>query len=440
MTPLEQLILEMTNRARLNPAAEAARLGIALNEGPPLTPLTAAAKQPLAPNARLDLAADRHSLHMLAVDKFAHDGIGDGTPDTRVVAAGYVLTPPAGVGENIAFKGTTGAVNQTLFAIQNYEQLFIDAGIPGRGHRVNILNDAWREVGTGLQFGDFTQNGTTFHSGMLTQDFAFAGNKVFVTGVAIRDLDHDNFYDIGEGRGGVHVTVKAGAATVGTDITEAAGGYGVATPAGGNLSVTFSGGGLPVAVTALISTGLRNAKVDLLDNSEILSSATTTLGAGARDLGLLGVAALNGTGNNLANAITGNAGANILKGLGGNDVITGGAGKDTMDGGLGADRFDFNSVGESRRGPAHDVVTFSRAQHDKLDVSTIDADTDGTAGNQAFAFIGAHAFSGVDGQLRYGAAPGGGVLLQGDTNGDRVADVEVHVKGVTSLILADLIL
>jgi Ca2+-binding RTX toxin-like protein len=243
------------------------------------------------------------------------------------------------------------------------------------------------------------------------------------------DFDHDNFYDIGQGRGGVLVTVKAGATTLGTDVTEAAGGYAVATPAGGNLSVTFSGGGLPVAVTAHISTATRNAKVDLLDNSEILSSATTTLGAGARDLGLLGVAALSGTGNNLANAITGNSGANLLKGTAGNDVITGGPGRDTMDGGLGADRFDSNSVGESRRGAARDVVTFSHAQHDKIDVSTIDADIDGTAGNQAFAFIGARAFTGVDGQLRFApGAPGGGVVLQGDTNGDRVSDFEARCQ------------
>src|SRR5687767_7430618 len=119
MTPQEQLILEMTNRARLNPAAEAARLGIALNEGLAAGTISPTAKQPLAPNARLDLAADNHSQHMINVDQFQHFGIGDGTPQTRVVAAGYVLTPPFGVGENIAFKGTTGAVNQTLFAIQN---------------------------------------------------------------------------------------------------------------------------------------------------------------------------------------------------------------------------------------------------------------------------------------------------------------------------------
>jgi Ca2+-binding RTX toxin-like protein len=433
MTREEQLVLELINRARLNPAAEAARLGLSsLNEGVPAAQrISTAAKQPLAPDAALALAADRHTLHMLAVDKFNHLGIGDFDPQTRMRNAGYAFVLPWAFGENIAF---VSGSNAAATALQDYQLLFIDRGVAGRGHRVNILNGNFEELGVGHAIGSFTQGSTTFTVGMQTQNFAASGNQVFVTGVAIRDADRDNFYDIGEGRGGVRVTVKSGAATVGADTTEAAGGYDVSTR-GGNLSVTFSGGGLPAAVTAHIAAGSKNAKVDLVDNSEILSSATTTLGAGARDLGLLGIAAINGTGNSSANVITGNAGNNILKGLGGNDVITGGLGRDVMDGGPGADRFDFNAVTESRRGSAHDVVTFSRVQHDRIDVSTIDADTDGTPGNQAFTFIGARAFSGVDGQLRFA-----GHLLQGDTNGDRIADFEVQLNGITALARADIIL
>jgi serralysin len=63
----------------------------------------------------------------------------------------------------------------------------------------------------------------------------------------------------------------------------------------------------------------------------------------------------------------------------------------------------------------------------------IDADTDGTAGNQAFKFIGATAFSGVDGQLRFA-----GGILQGDTNGDRRADFEIKIVG--ALLAGDVIL
>ena len=47
-TAQEQLVLELINRARLDPAAEAARFGIALNEGLPAGTISTAAKQPLA--------------------------------------------------------------------------------------------------------------------------------------------------------------------------------------------------------------------------------------------------------------------------------------------------------------------------------------------------------------------------------------------------------
>ena len=83
VSALEQLVLELINRARLDPAGEAARYGISLNEGLPAGKLTASAKQPLVLNSKLSLAAERHSQHMINVDKFAHDGIGDGTPGSR---------------------------------------------------------------------------------------------------------------------------------------------------------------------------------------------------------------------------------------------------------------------------------------------------------------------------------------------------------------------
>jgi hypothetical protein len=90
-------------------------------------------------------------------------------------------------------------------------------------------------------------------------------------------------------------------------------------------------------------------------------------------------------------------------------------------------------LSESPRGLGHDVVYFRHGDRDRLDLSTIDADTDGTSGNQAFHFIGARAFTGHDGELRFT-----GGLVQGDTNGDRVADIEIRIIG--SLVGADIIL
>ena len=70
---------------------------------------------------------------------------------------------------------------------------------------------------------------------------------------------------------------------------------------------------------------------------QVQSSVTFTLGGNIEHLILTGQAIINGTGNDLANALTGNDRANLLMGLGGIDTLSGGAGDDTLNGGTGAD-------------------------------------------------------------------------------------------------------
>jgi Ca2+-binding RTX toxin-like protein len=59
------------------------------------------------------------------------------------------------------------------------------------------------------------------------------------------------------------------------------------------------------------------------------SGVSWTLGSNFENLVLTGVSNVNGTGNDLANALTGNAGDNILDGAQGTDAMAGGAGNDT---------------------------------------------------------------------------------------------------------------
>ncbi|MCY1526956.1 RTX calcium-binding nonapeptide repeat (4 copies) [compost metagenome] len=62
----------------------------------------------------------------------------------------------------------------------------------------------------------------------------------------------------------------------------------------------------------------------------VQSAISHVLAANVENLTLTGAAAINGTGNTLANAITGNAANNLLNGGAGNDRLTGGVGEDTF--------------------------------------------------------------------------------------------------------------
>jgi serralysin len=130
----------------------------------------------------------------------------------------------------------------------------------------------------------------------------------------------------------------------------------------------------------------------------------------------------------------GGAGNDYIDGGRGNDWLDGGRGKDSLVGGLGKDVFDFNSIKDSKPGKADTIWDFSHAQHDRIDLSNIDAKTT-KGGNQAFKFIGADAFHDKAGELRFKNG-----VLSGDVNGDGSADFQVKLADVSSLHDTDLIL
>lgn len=78
----------------------------------------------------------------------------------------------------------------------------------------------------------------------------------------------------------------------------------------------------------------------------VQASVTWTLGSNVERLRLTGAAAIDGTGNGLANTIIGNAAANTLNGGTGNDTLDGGFGADAMIGGAGNDMFFVDNSGD----------------------------------------------------------------------------------------------
>jgi Ca2+-binding RTX toxin-like protein len=70
----------------------------------------------------------------------------------------------------------------------------------------------------------------------------------------------------------------------------------------------------------------------------VRASVTHTLRANVENLVQTGTAAVNGTGNELANSLRGNGAANRLNGMAGDDLLNGGAGNDRLIGGPGNDQ------------------------------------------------------------------------------------------------------
>jgi Ca2+-binding RTX toxin-like protein len=164
-----------------------------------------------------------------------------------------------------------------------------------------------------------------------------------------------------------------------------------------------------------------------------LATAQATSASGVDTL--LGVENLVGSAYD--DSLRGNALANRLDGGAGNDWLLGGGGADMLEGGLGNDRFVFAAAGDSGVAAMDTILDFTHGQ-DRLDLTRIDANVV-AAGDQAFAFIGNAAFSGVDatGQLRYDDVAG---ILYGSNDADDAAEFAIALTGLPALVAADFVL
>ncbi len=301
---LEQYMLELVNAAR-------AKVG----------------SQPLAFNLNLNQAAEDHSQWMLATDEFSHTGAGGSQPDQRMSAAGYGFSGFWNWGENIvwrsvgdpsSYQGAVGAMHTQL--MNSYY------------HRLNILDDGFREIGIGFEVGSYGG----YKAGMITQDFGRSGTGVFLTGVAFDDRDGDRFYDPGEELGGLSVSIR-GSAGAYTTTTMDSGGYQYKVAAG-SYTVTFSGEGIATS-THQVTVGGKNVKLDLIDPNRLSGNLIEGTSADNKLLGTSSADTIQGNGGN--DVLYGSAADDVLDGGAGRDKLVGQTGADQLTGGLGSDRFIF---------------------------------------------------------------------------------------------------
>ena len=149
---------------------------------------------------------------------------------------------------------------------------------------------------------------------------------------------------------------------------------------------------------------------DVVESSVTFSLAALT---NVENLTLAGTAAINGTGNALANTITGNSGNNSLTGDAGDDRLDGSAGADTLTGGDGNDTYVVDSSGDavSETGTGTDTVESAisftlGANLDKLTL-TGTANIDGTGNTLANTLTGNDGNNILDGQAGADTMSGG---------------------------------
>ncbi len=243
-----------------------------MNEGLDPGTISSDPKQPLALNPSLITSARGHSQWMIDNDIFSHTGVNGSSPGDRMAAAGYQFLGSWGWGENIAWSGSTPSSPPPLATTAELHQdLFVDSDIDGRGHRVNLMNPNFREVGTGIAFGIFSG----YNAEMATEDFAYSyvsGGDSFLTGVAYDDrlVSQDSFYTPGEGLGGVTITAtRATDKAAFSTTTWSSGGYSLALPTG-TYDVTASGAGLPTNITVRnVTIGTSNVEVDFTPATQV---------------------------------------------------------------------------------------------------------------------------------------------------------------------------
>jgi len=353
-TAYEQLMLELVNSAR-------AKVGA----------------QPLAFNGSLNKSADSHTNWMIASDTFSHTGANGSSPTARMKSAGYVFSGSWSSAENIAWASTRGPAGY-----QDEVQLLHTNLMSSPGHKANILNGTFREIGIGFNTGDYRG----WNGAFVTENFTRSGTKAFLTGVTMDDKDGDRFYDVGEALGSVTVTAVSSTGARYTTTSGTAGGYSLALAAG-TYKVTYSGGGI-VPVAKQVTIGPSNVKLDLIDPAMIktitgTTGANTLYGSSGVDLIKAGAGADRLYGRAGNDTLRGDTGNDSLHGEGGRDTLDGGAGNDLLSGGADADVFRFtgkwgsDKVADFQDGIDRIDLRGSSLDFRALSITQINADSDG---------------------------------------------------------------
>ena len=141
------------------------------------------------------------------------------------------------------------------------------------GHRANLLNPNFREVGLGFEVGDYRGRS----SAMLTEDFGKTGTDLFL--IMLPSTTVTTIVPMIWAKAWRHHHSKQCVGQLFKTTTSAAGGYDLVLKPG-TYSVTFSGAGVATS-TQTATIGSKNVKKDLID--PIITSGTFLSAAASAD-------------------------------------------------------------------------------------------------------------------------------------------------------------
>ncbi len=143
----EQLMLDLINQERLDAGLGVLTFADTLND-----------------------ASEDHSSWMLDENIFSHTGVSGSSSHDRMTSAGYDFDGSWRSGENIAYQSERGAPG-----IEDDVADLHDALMGSPGHRANIMNPNFTQIGIGIETGQYTgSSGGSFDAVMVTQNFAYS--------------------------------------------------------------------------------------------------------------------------------------------------------------------------------------------------------------------------------------------------------------------------
>jgi len=272
---------------------------------------------------------------------------GDGNDFYYVDSLKDVIVEAAGEGSDAVI----ASISYSIAGLASIEAMWLDGPVFGKSVKF---------VGNGLSNTIQTGYGDDILNGGAGIDYLYGsnGNDRYIV-----DNEGDQAYESPDAAGGIDKVEASVSFTLASGLenlvlTGNAVINGTGNAADNNIVGNSQGNVMDGGMGADILEGRDGNDRYVIDNTgdKILETATggtadvadawisySIAGQYVETLRLMGLANINATGNNQANAIFGNSGDNVIKAAGGDDKLYGGEGNDMLTGGSGADRFIFDT-------------------------------------------------------------------------------------------------